>query len=191
MMAAGPLIGAGVEAYTAHKQGKSAGAVAAAARIGAAKGAVDAIVPGARTGYADVIGDKQLTLADRILNGLDHVTAQTTAAGGIAMGGEALGVVTLPAEIPTAIVTGVAFIGNAGVNLVKAGVKVTGYAGKDQDGGYIYDSAVLAGHAAKAAAEKIGHLFSGPQTVAPHATPAQPVSPPHPESGKNAVIASR
>ena len=169
------LIESGEALYHAHKEGKGAAGIAKATAVGAGKGVADTFVPGARSGYSDVVGQhKHLTAMDRALNAVDHLSATATAVGGTAMAVEAAGVVTLPAEIPTAIGTGIAGLTNLGTNIVKAGLKVTGLAGQDQDGGYVYDGVAWA-------AEKAKHLVSGgesmPAGTAPHevnrsATPA-------------------
>jgi hypothetical protein len=159
------VIEAGADGIKAYKDGKGAGGIAGATALGAGKGVVDTFAPGARSGYSDVIGHRHLTVVDRALNALDHVSGTATAVGGAAMAGEAIGVVTLPAEIPTAIGTGIAGLANVGTNLVKAGLKVSGLAGQDQDGGYIYNGIAWAAETAKA-------LVSGGEPVplgtAPH-----------------------
>jgi hypothetical protein len=125
-----------------------------------------------------VIGRKDITAVDRVLNAVDHLSGTATAVGGVAMAGEAVGVVTLPAEIPTAVVTGVAGLTNLGANLVKAGLKVTHLAGQDQDGGYIYNGISWA-------VEKASHLVSGGESVphgtAPHEVVKSATTPPAPQ----------
>jgi len=137
-----PLVG--LPAYSAYEEWKKGGSNFDIA-TSAGKGFVDGLVPGASSGYSDVIGSGDRTYFDRFLNGLDHATGTAAAIGGAAVGIEALGVVTAPAAVPTAFATGVAVLGNVGVNVIKAGVKVSGYAGSDQDGGYIYEGGAWVG----------------------------------------------
>jgi hypothetical protein len=137
-----PLVG--LPAYSAYEEWKKGGSNFDIA-TSAGKGFVDGLAPGASSGYSDVIGSGDRTYFDRFLNGLDHATGTAAAIGGAAVGIEALGVVTAPAAVPTAFATGVAVIGNVGVNVIKAGVKVSGYAGSDQDGGYIYEGGAWVG----------------------------------------------
>jgi hypothetical protein len=63
-----------------------------------------------------------------------------------AIAGEAAGVITIPAIVPTAAATLISGVANLGINAAKGVLKVTGLAGKDQDGGYIYDGATAAIH---------------------------------------------
>ncbi len=177
LLAAGPVLNAGMQGYQAYAQGKGAGGVALATGHGALAGAVDTIAPGARTGYADVIGSKgkDLSVVDRILNGASDATQSVAVtASGVTLAGVESG----PLDIAPAAVAAVSGIANIGVNLAKAGLKVTGLAGKDQDAGYIYDGVALGVHLAEAGVDKIRHLFGGAAaadvTVAPHEVPPQP-----------------
>ncbi len=152
-----PLVG--LPAYSAYEEWKKGGSNFDIA-TSAGKGFVDGIAPGASSGYSDVIGSGNRTYFDRFLNGLDHATGTAAAIGGAAIGIEALGVVTAPAAIPTAFATGIAVLGNVGVNVIKAGVKVTGYAGRDQDGGYIYEGGAWLGRQGGYAANWSGRQLS-------------------------------
>lgn len=168
LMGAGVAVEAGTEGYHAYKDGKGAGAIAGAATVGALKGAVDTVAPGLRTGYDDVIGQKDMTRFDRMLNAAHDATGTVTmGATGVTMAG----VETGPFDLGPAAVAGVAGIANLGTNLLKAGVKVTGMAGKDQDGGYVYEGIVGGYELAKAGVIKLGHLISGGEDVHPSAPP--------------------
>jgi hypothetical protein len=76
-------------------------------------------------------------------------------------------VLTIPATIPTGIATLAAGVSNLGIDAVKGLLKVTGYAGKDQDGGYLYSGG-------KAAINDVEHIL-GYGTPAPEAA-AKPAS---------------
>jgi hypothetical protein len=149
-------IGAVVEgsssAYEAYKKNGSALDVGTAAVEGVGEGIADTFLPGARSGYNNVVGDGKLNWADRLLNAADDATGTATAIGSAAVVAETAGVVTIPATIPTGAATIIAGISNLGVNVAKGALKVTGLAGQDQDGGYIYDGA-------RAAANGVEHLF--------------------------------
>lgn len=147
-LAIGPVVQSGADAYEAYKKNGDAGDIASSALLGVGKGAIDTFLPGARDGYSSVIGNKKLTLLDRTLNALSDLSGTATALGSTAMIAEATGVVSLPAVIPTGIATGVAGLTNIGVNVVKAAVKASGFAGDDQDGGYVYDLSRLGGYGA-------------------------------------------
>lgn len=130
------------DGYQAYSNGGSALDTAAAAAKGVAKGVVDTYLPGARDGYSNVIGRGDLTAVDRFLNAANDATGTATAIGATAMVAEAASVVALPAELPTAAATLAAGVANIGVNAAKGILKATGMAGRDQDGGYIYDAVV-------------------------------------------------
>lgn len=147
-LAIGPVLQSGADAYETYKNNGDTGDIASSALLGAGKGAIDTFLPGARDGYASVIGNKKLTFLDRTLNALSDFSGTATAIGSTAMIAEAAGVVSLPAVIPTGIATGVAGLTNIGVNVVKAAVKASGLAGEDQDGGYVYDLSRLGGYGA-------------------------------------------
>lgn len=178
MTAVGVVVGAGVEIYKSVKAGDDALTLTEKGAIGAVHGAVDTVVPGMRNGYDDVVGKKDLTWVDRTLNATHDASATTAVA---ASGATALGVETGPLDIVPAAVAGGAGVVNLGANLLKAGVKVTGLAGKDQDGGYVYDGVALAyaglEKGASWTASKIDGLISGGQDKnAVTAAPKTPTS---------------
>ncbi|MGB9152349.1 MAG: hypothetical protein WCD70_04595 [Alphaproteobacteria bacterium] len=153
--AAGALIEGGTNGYQAYAHGGSPRQIASATGIGVAYGAVDTALPGARSGYADVIGRGNITWVDRALNAASDAT--TTVATGASVA-TAAGVETGPFDILPATVSFVAGASNVGVNVLKAGLKVTGLAGKNQDGGYIYGAGAFVGHLAeKGYAGVFGH----------------------------------
>ena len=155
----GAVIGGAVEGYDAYTQGKSAPEVAGATAKGAAHGVVDTVLPGARSGYSDVIGNRNLTVVDRALNAAADFTGTAMMVAGLAT---AAGLETGPLDIAPAAATTVAGLANLGVNAVKAGLKATGLAGKDQDGGYIYDGIALA---SKVAAKGYHAAFDSPSSL--------------------------
>ena len=185
----------------ASKEGKGAGGIAKAAAVGVGHGVVDTYLPGARDGYSDVIGHKDLTVFDRVLNGADHLSA-TVFAGSMTVTGAAavataVGVPTTGpgAIIPGAVTAGAAVVDavsgltNLGVNGVKAVTKVTGLAGKDQEGGYIYDAGKWAvkrvGGLGSWAYHGIGHLFGGGNKATEPSASALPSSPPSSAAAPN------
>jgi hypothetical protein len=107
-----------------------------------ARNAVDTALPGARSGYADVVGKGDRTAVDRALNAASDATGTATVAAALTT---AAGIETGPIDGVPAIVTAGAAVANFGVNVAKAGLKVTGLSGKDQDGGYIYNGAAYVG----------------------------------------------
>ncbi len=126
--------------YQSYKNGEGPLGVAAGTAEGLGKGAVETFLPGARNGYGDVTGGDR-TMVDRFLNAASDATGTATAVGTTAMVLEGAGVVTIPSMIPTGAATLVAGVSNLGINAAKGALKVTGLAGADQDGGYIYDGA--------------------------------------------------
>jgi len=142
LLAAPTVLEAGSAGYDAWKKGGNAEQIAGATAQGAGNGLVDTYLPGARTGYADVVGKQDLTPVDRFLKGLDHASGTVTSVGATAMLVEAPSVAAggsgLAAETPTAVVTGGAGIVNFADNGAQALLKVTGLSGRDADGGYIY-----------------------------------------------------
>jgi len=157
-LAAAPVIEGGTGAYNAIKHGESGAGIALHTAEGVGKGVVDTYLPGAINGYSDVFGHGQRTFFDRALNAAGDLTGTTTAVGSTAILAETAGILTIPAVIPTAAVTLVAGISNLGINSAKGLLKVTGLAGRDQDGGYIYDGAVAAIHG-------VEHLFGSHSTA--------------------------
>lgn len=131
-------VGGAVEEY---KQSGSALDAAGGGIKGAGKGVVDTFLPGAREGYSDIAGGGDRTMLDRALNAVSDASGTATAVGSAAVLAEGAGVLTIPATIPTGTATVLAGITNLGVNAAKGVLKATGLAGKDQDGGYIYEGA--------------------------------------------------
>jgi hypothetical protein len=142
-LAALPVIEGVVDGYQEYRKGGSALETTESALGGLGKGILDTYLPSARNYYSDVTGGKR-TGFDRFLNAANDVTATGFAVGATATVVETAGVISIPATIPTAIATGVAGLSNFGINAIIGIVKVTGLAGQDQDGGYIYDGAKLA-----------------------------------------------
>ena len=152
------------EGYTDYQKNHSLLDGAGGVAVGAAKGVVDTILPGARDGYSDVVGGGDKTFLDRALNAASDFTGTATAVGSVALVAETAGVVSIPATIPTGIATLAAGITNLGINAAKGALKVTGLAGADQDGGYIYEGG-------KAAIHGVEHLFG--YDTPPPAPPAE------------------
>jgi hypothetical protein len=100
-----PLIEGTGEAIDAEKKGGNLLEVTGSALLGAGKGLVHTVLPGASEGYNHVIGNKNLTLADRVLNAANDATGTAVAVGSLALVAETVGVVTIPATAPTAIAT--------------------------------------------------------------------------------------
>jgi hypothetical protein len=156
-----PIVEGATESYQDYQKDHSVIDAAGGAVVGAGKGVIDTFLPGAREGYSDVVGSGNMTALDRTLNAASDFTGTATAIGSTALVAETAGVVSIPATIPTGIVTFAAGMSNLGINAVKGVLKATGYAGKDQDGGYLYD-------AGKFAIDGVEHLF-GPDAPAPKA----------------------
>jgi hypothetical protein len=156
-----PLVEGATESYQDYQKDHSVIDAAGGAVVGAGKGVVDTFLPGARDGYSNVVGRGDMTALDRALNAASDFTGTATAIGSAALVAETAGVISIPATIPTGITTFAAGMSNLGINAVKGALKVTGYAGKDQDGGYLYDGG-------KAAINAVEHLF-GYDTPAPKA----------------------
>jgi hypothetical protein len=156
-----PLVEGATESYQDYQKDHSVIDAAGGAVEGAGKGVVDTFLPGARDGYSNVVGRGDMTALDRALNAASDFTGTATAIGSAALVAETAGVISIPATIPTGITTFAAGMSNLGINAVKGALKVTGYAGKDQDGGYLYDGG-------KAAINAVEHLF-GYDTPAPKA----------------------
>ena len=146
-----PLVEGATEAYHDFQKDHSLLDAAGGAALGAARGVVDTFLPGAREGYSDVAGGDK-TAFDRALNAASDFTGTATAIGSAALVAETAGVLSIPATIPTGIATFAAGVSNLGINAVKGVLKATGYAGADQDGGYLYDGG-------KAAINGVEHLF--------------------------------
>jgi len=139
-----PLVEAINDGYEVSKHGGNALEIMGSSALGAGKGVVDTYLPSARSGYSDVFGKERVTGFDRFLNAANDGTGTATAVGATALAVEVAGIATIPAAIPTGFITAAAGLSNLGINVVKLGAKVSGIAGKDQDGGYIYDGAALA-----------------------------------------------
>jgi hypothetical protein len=150
-LAALPTIEGLYDGYQNYKNGGSALDVAEGTVGGIGKGVADTFLPGARNGYADVVGGDK-TFVDRFLNAASDATGTATAIGSAAVVAETAGVISIPAAIPTGFATIVAGLSNLGINATKGALKVTGLAGTDQDGGYIYDGA-------KAAVNEVNYLM--------------------------------
>jgi len=180
----GTAIGAGTEGYQAWSEGKDASTVVGATAVGGAKGAFDTVLPGMRDGYSDVIGNKKLTYWDRTLNGLDHTSGTAAGVGAVA----SLTVVGAEVGVPTMVIGGVT---NLAVNGVKGVTKITGFAGEDQGGGYIYDLGKLGIESIGSMASSAYHgIFGGGTDVAapsaPNATPKKPDAGKKPNKPQNA-----
>ncbi len=137
-LVAAPLYEGVSDGYQAYHKNAGGLEVAGGVLAGLGKGTVDTFLPGARDGYSDISGDNRTGL-DRFLNVANDATGTVATVGAAATLVEAAGVLTIPAVIPTAAGTVIAGIANLGVNAAKGVLKATGLAGKDQDGGYIYE----------------------------------------------------
>jgi hypothetical protein len=142
-LAALPVIEGVADGCEEYRKGGSALETTESALGGLGKGILDTYLPSARNYYSDVTGGKR-TGFDRFLNAASDATATGFAIGATATVVETAGMISIPATIPTVIATGVAGLSNFGINAIKGVIKVTGLAGRDQDGGYIYDGAKLA-----------------------------------------------
>ncbi len=137
-LVAAPLYESVSDGYQAYHKNGGGLEVAGGVLAGLGKGTVDTLLPGARDGYSDISGGNRTAL-DRVLNGASDATWTVWAVGAAASLVEAAGVFTIPAVIPTVAGTAIAGIANLGVNAAKGVLKATALAGKDQDGGYIYE----------------------------------------------------
>lgn len=141
-----PTVEGAMAGYDAYKKNGSELDIARETALGAGKGVVDTFAPGAADGYSDIVGGGKRTLLDRALNAASDASGTLTAAGSAALLAEGAGVITIPAMIPTAVGTVYAGLTNLGVNAAKGMLKATGLAGKDQDGGYLYEGAKMFKH---------------------------------------------
>ena len=109
-LAAPTVIEGAIGGYHEYENGGNVVDTTGSVLEGMGKGLIDTYLPSARNYYGDVIGNGQITGFDRFLNAANDATATGFAVGVTATGLETIGLVSIPAAVPTGIATGVRWI---------------------------------------------------------------------------------